>query len=731
MSETCRIHGTVEKITFYNPANGFAVIELNTGDEMVSVVGTLFDVHGGEELNLTGAFEEHASFGRQFKATSVEHCLPTTAAAILNYLSTGGVKGIGPALARKMIDRFGAKTLDVLEKEPVRLTAIRGISREKALAFQAAYTKQIGVRELIAFASQYGLSSDESLKIYHAFGPGSIVQMKEDPYALCGDELPLSFERVDDIAAQMGFSADFASRLYCGIEFVLRHNLANGHTCLPWDKLSDVSSHLLGQPSEMVNEAIAAMVSAKRLHCYEANTRFLFLPDYYEAECDAARRIRLLLASKGVKLSSMDKKIADVEKELSIRFEQRQLDAIRAVADTGLLVLTGGPGTGKTTTLNAIIRVFEGAGLKVQLTAPTGRAAKRMSEVTGHEAKTVHRLLEAAFDERGRSVFARNAHNPLPVDLLIVDEVSMIDSILFDRLLQALAFGCRLILVGDADQLPSVGPGNVLRDLMASGCVPTVELKTVFRQAMQSAIIKNAHCVNRGEMPDLSVRDSDFFFIPVEGPRNVAATVEDLVSRRLPEAYGYSSVSDIQVLSPSRKKETGTIALNTALQALLNPDGKNKREMTLPSRVFRQGDKVMQIRNNYDIVWSRGDETGSGVFNGDIGELLTIDVSQGVFTVQFEDRLATYSVENIDQLELAYAITVHKSQGSEYPCVVLPISDMPPQLCYRNLLYTALTRARDLLVVVGSREKLAQMVANDRRVKRYSMLSQMLREECR
>ena len=732
MGQTCEIRGTVEKITFYNAVNGFAVIELKSGDESIPVVGTLFDVRVGEDLRLTGNYEEHASFGRQFKAASMERCPPETAAAMLRYLSSGGIKGIGPTLARKLIDRFGAQTLEVIEKEPLRLTAIRGISRDKALAFQAVYLKQIGVRELISYASQYGVSSDEAMKIYRALGPGSIVKMKENPYVLCSDCLPFSFQRVDDMASQMGFAPDFGQRLFSGIAFVLRHNLSNGHTCLPWDKLVEVSARLLSQETDAVDRALTDAVASHRLDCFEtADKRYVFLPEYYEAESDAARRLRLLLFAKGVKLSSMDKKIAAVEKELSLTFEERQLEAIRAVADTGLLVLTGGPGTGKTTTLNAVIRVFESVGLKVGLTAPTGRAAKRMSEVTGHEAKTIHRLLEASFDESGRSIFAYNVHNPLPVDLLIVDEVSMIDSILFDRLLQALPFGCRLILVGDADQLPSVGAGNVLRDLMESGCVPTVELKTVFRQAMQSAIIQSAHSVNRGEMPDLTTRDSDFFFLSVESPHRVADTVEQLVTKRLPEAYGYSPLTDIQVLSPSRKMEVGTASLNARLQAALNPPDKGKREMVFPSGLLRPGDKVMQIRNNYDILWEQGDESGSGVFNGDVGELASIEPSAGLFTVRYEDRVATYAAEDADQLELAYAITVHKSQGSEYPCVVLPISDMPPQLCYRNLLYTALTRARDLLVVVGSKERLAQMIANDRRVKRYSMLALMLREESR
>ena len=733
MSEMTELRGTVDRITFYNAVNGFAVIELNTGKELLPAVGTMFDIHGGEEVRLFGSFDVHATFGKQFKVTSVERCPPTTAAAILRYLSGGGIKGIGPALAKKITDRFGVQSLDILENDPLRLTAIKGISKEKALSFQASYLRQIGVRELMVYLSQFDITPDEALKVYRVFGPGSIERVKANPYSLCCEELPFSFDRADRIASEMGFGQDFGFRMYCGIEFVLRHNLSNGHTCIPKDKLVRVSSQLLSMEEDRIGAAIEDMLASGRLCRYGAQGKeYLFLPNYFQAEQSAVQRIRTLLSGAGIRLSSMDEKIRAVEDELSISFEPRQLEAIRAVADTGFLVLTGGPGTGKTTTLNAIIRVFESAGLTVFLTAPTGRAAKRMSEVTGYEAKTVHRLLEAELDENGRSVFCRNLHNPLACDLLIVDEVSMIDAFLFDRLLQALPLGCRLILVGDADQLPSVGAGNVLHDLMESGCVPTVELNTVFRQAMQSTIVTNAHKINVGQLPDLSLRDSDFFFLPCDDPRQVAQKVEELVTVRLPKAYGYSPVSDIQVLCPSRKNEAGTMALNRRLHAILNPAEKGKRELVFPAFVLREGDKVMQMRNNYDIEWDRDDGTsGVGVFNGDVGELEKVDLSLGLFTVRFDDRVAVYPADAADQLELAYSVTVHKSQGSEYPCVVLPISDMPPQLRYRNLLYTAVTRARNLLVVVGSRRVLAQMVENDRRVKRYTMLKEMLKEACR
>lgn len=732
MNGCTELTGTVEKITFYNSTNGFAVIELNTGDELTTAVGTMFDVRAGEEVRLFGRFDVHATFGPQFKVEQMEHCAPSSLAAMLRYLSGGGIKGIGPALARRIVERFGVKSLEIIEADPLRLTEIRGISKEKALGFQKEYLKQIGVRELVVYLSQYDIPADEALKIYRVLGPASLDTVKSNPYALCCEELPFAFEQVDEMASNMGFERDFRFRIFCGIEYVLRHNLSNGHVCLPRDKLEPLAAQLLGAETDDVHGAVSEMLGAGRLSVYESGTReFLYLPDYYQAESYAAQRIQMILSSRPLVVPDMEKKIAAVEKEMAVRFESKQLEAIHAVADAGLLILTGGPGTGKTTTLNAVIRVFESAGLKALLAAPTGRAAKRMSEVTGCEAKTVHRLLEAEFDANGRSVFCRNQHKPIECDLLIVDEVSMIDSLLFAHLLQALPLGCRLILVGDADQLPSVGAGNVLHDMIDSGCVPTVALKTIFRQSMRSAIVTNAHKINAGEMPDLDVRDSDFFFLNCEDPNAVSDKVLELVTERLPHAYGYSPVADIQVLAPSRKREAGTAALNNRMQAALNPKSRDRHEMVFPSFVLREGDKVMQIRNNYDIEWDRDDGTGGvGVFNGDVGMLEKVDLSLGIFTVRFDDRVAVYPVEFADQLDLAYAVTVHKSQGSEYPCVVLPVSDMPAPLRYRNLLYTAVTRARSLLVVVGSRRVLASMVENDRRVRRYTRMGEMVKELC-
>lgn len=730
MNKPTELTGIVEKITFYNSANGFAVIELNTGDELITAVGSMYDVRVGENLRLFGAFDHHATFGPQFKVKQLEHCAPTTQAAMLRYLSGGGVKGIGPALARRIIERFGDRAMEIIESDPLSLTVIRGISKEKALSFQKEYLKQIGVRELMVYLSRFEISADEALKAYRVLGPSSLEKIKANPYFLCREGLPFSFERVDAIAESLGFETDFSFRVYCGIEYVLRHNLSNGHVCVPLDKLVQISAKLLSVELEGVSTAISEMLGSGRLISYIHDDReFLYLPEYFRAESYVAQRIKMILNSRPLAVKDMEKKIAEAEKSLSIKFENNQLNAIKAVADTGILILTGGPGTGKTTTLNAVIRVFESAGLKVMLAAPTGRAAKRMTEVTGCEAKTVHRLLEAEFDEDGRSVFCRNQHRPIECDLLIVDEMSMIDLFLFSNLMNALPLGCRLLLVGDLDQLPSVGAGNVLRDMIDSGSIPTVALKTVFRQAMQSAIVTNAHKINAGELPDLAVRDSDFFFLSCDNAGEVSDKIVELVTERLPKAYGYSASSDIQVLAPSRKMEAGTVAINNRLQATLNPRSKEKRELAFASFVLREGDKVMQIRNNYDIEWDRDDGTdGKGVFNGDVGILEKVDLPLGIFTVRYDDRVAVYPVEFADQLELAYAVTVHKAQGSEYPCVVMPISDMPSQLRYRNLLYTAVTRARSLLVVVGSRRMLASMVENDRRIKRYTMLNEMLKE---
>ena len=728
MREQIKLTGTIEKITYKNPSGSFTVAELNDGERLVTVVGSLGGAGVGETVNLTGAYDDHPTFGLQFRAEQCERCMPSTAASILKYLSFGGIKGVGPATAMRIVSRFGDDTLNIIEKTPERLAEIKGISLSKAMSISEEYLKQFGVRELMVYLSQFGVSPDESLQLFKLLGASALDKIKLNPYYLCSDDMGFTFERADGIARAMGYGDDFQCRIMCGAEYVLRHNVLNGHTCLPFDKAVGVAAELLGASIEAVAETCEKMIEQSRLVSDELNgKRFLFLPYQYKAEKYISDRIKVMLHSPPPAAIDIKRSVARIEKELQIKFGELQYKAIEAAVTRGVLILTGGPGTGKTTTLNAIIRLMETAGLTILLAAPTGRAAKRMTEVTGYEAKTVHRLLEVEWDDSHRPVFSRNERNPLDCHVLRVDEMSMVDSVMFESLLRAVPFGCRLILVGDSDQLPSVGAGNVLHDLIDSHEVPTVALTEIFRQAMQSAIVTNSHLILEGKTPDLTRRDSDFFFLRCNNPHTVAQTVCGLATERLPKAYGFDSLEQIQILCPSRKREAGTFAVNNAMQELLNPRGDGKAEINFGSYVLREGDKVMQIKNNYDIMWDKDDGTdGTGVFNGDVGILESIDRRSDTMLVRFDDRVASYMIECADQLELAYAVTVHKSQGSEYDCVVMPVSDMPPQLRYRNLLYTGITRAKKLLVLVGSEQTVKEMTENVKRTRRYTALRSFL-----
>ncbi len=729
MSEE-RLAGTVEYITFHNEQNGFTVLELSTDDELITVVGTFPMVSVGEELILVGTYDVHPSFGRQFKAAMCERKMPSTAAAILRYLSEGGIKGIGPATAKKIVERFGEDSLEVIEKEPHRLTAIKGITAHRARQISDEFMKQFGMREVMLFLAQYGFDSEQSLAVYKLFGPAAVDRLKANPFFLCNDELYFNFEQVDAMALELGFDKDFSFRIYGGIEYVLRHNLQNGHTCIPMDKLSELSAALLDIKPEKISSTIEYMCGSNRLFMSETGDRvFAYLPYMYRAESYCAKRVLELSRSSFKSRIDIEKELANIESNLGIEYQSLQKEAIRNAMTRGIMVLTGGPGTGKTTTLNGIIRLFEKQNMKLCLAAPTGRAAKRVTEVTGNEAKTIHRLLEVEWGPGHRPVFMRNERNPLDCDAVIVDELSMVDITLFESLLAAMPFGSRLIMVGDSDQLPSVGAGNVLGDIIDSGCVPVVELTEIFRQAMKSAIITNAHKIVKGEEPDLSRKDADFFYLARQNSRDGADTVCDLYCRRLPEAYDFLSDGDIQVLCPSRKREMGTININNLIQQRVNPPMAGKREMKQKGFVLREGDRVMQIKNNYDIMWDRADGSdGTGVFNGDVGILKSVDIKSDRIIVCFDDKNAYYTFDDAEQLELAYAVTVHKSQGSEFDCVILPVFDTPPQLKYRNLLYTAVTRAKKLLVLVGSADAVNQMVHNDKRTKRYTGLKTMITE---
>lgn len=722
------INGTVEHITYHNTENGFTVLKLKTDDDILTVVGTMPFVRTGDVLNVTGSFGVHATFGRQFKATAFEKEMPSNSAAILRYLSSGAVKGIGPITAGKLVELFGEETLNVIENDHIQLTRIKGISKEKAENIRDEYIKQFGMRDLLMLLSRFKVSPEQSLKVYKALGKNSEEIIKDNPYVLCTDTVGFAFEKAEEIAEYYNVSKENTNRIEAGIIYVLRANISNGHTCLPKDKLLQVSANLLDTDVKTVEDSYYALVDSFNLFEKELDENiFVFLPDYYNAERYIAAR--LCAANKNVShlLPLSDLEVDYVQNKLSVKFELNQRRAILSAVENGALVLTGGPGTGKTTILNAIIKILESRGLSIALAAPTGRAAKRMMQLTGYEAKTIHRLLEATKSNEEKTYFARNESNPLSCDVLIIDEMSMVDTLLFESILRALPLSARIILVGDSDQLPSVGAGNVLLDIIESDILPSIKLQKVFRQAEQSAIVVNAHRIINKKQIDLTTRpDSDFFFLERKSSDNALKTTLDLCLDRLPKAYGFSPFDDIQVLCPSKKGELGGLNLNTVLQRQLNPGEPGQAKVYSKGTYFTVGDKVMQIKNNYDIEWTSKTESGFGVFNGDIGIIESINAASETLVVCFDDKRAEYTKENILELELAYAITVHKSQGSEFDCVILPILDVPSKLKYTNLIYTAVTRAKKLLVIVGRSDILYQMVENDRKTKRFTFLKEFI-----
>ena len=727
--EKIRISGVVSHVTFTNKENGFTVLELESGDELVTAVGVMPELNAGELLELSGYWDFHASFGRQFKVEMCERRMPASAGDILRYLSSGGVKGIGPKTAVKVVEKFGEETFEVLENEPERLAQIKGISLEKAKEISADFKKQFAVREIMIALERYGMTTAECVAAFRVFGVRASDIITRNPYALCSEGVGFSFSRAETVAQALPSPPDKGYRLQAGVLHVMSHNLSNGHTCIPRDKLFAPCAELLSTNDDTVDITIDELVGSGRLVSRDINGReFLFLPYIYKAEKNAAEHIKQLLKFPPAGRPAPEKEVDRLEKQTGIKYGKRQREAIITAVEKGMLILTGGPGTGKTTTLNGILRFFEEDGLKVALAAPTGRAAKRMSEVTGRNAKTIHRLLEVEWDKNDRPQFSRNARNPLEANAVILDELSMVDITLFSSFLEALPIGCRLIMVGDSDQLPPVGAGNVLHDLISSGEIPVVELKEVFRQAMKSLIVENAHRIVKGDAPILNVSDKDFFFIQNESPFLAAKTVTDLCTARLPKAYGYSPLDNIQVICPSRMGDSGTYNLNRMLQSALNPQDAAKAEITVAGTVFREGDKVMQTRNNYNIEWTSSDSEGTGIFNGDIGMLRKIDMRTRTVDIIFDDRKAVFPFESLQELELAYAVTVHKSQGNEFDVVVMPGAGVPPRLAYRNLLYTGVTRAKKMLVLVGSKRQVCAMAANDKKARRYSALEHFLKE---
>ena len=720
------LQGAVSAVVYQNYENGYAVLRLNLGGgQTVTVVGTIPLPVVGEKLMVTGKWGNHASYGRQFEAEFLERLMPQTSMEILNYLSSRVIKGIGPRMAARIVERFGAETLTVMEREPERLAEVAGISREKARSIGEEFRLQVGMRQIMEFFALHHLPAELAVRTYKRYGDSTMELLYDDPYLLMDEELEAEFGAVDRFAIELGVAGDDPRRVEAGVQFELTYNLSGGHSFLPEDKLIAATARLLTVEEDTVKQAVERLLEADRLSRDKlAGITVIYLPQLYEAETESVRRLLEFAGNTFPEPKNLDKLIRSIAKDSGIDYSAQQLQAIREAATSGLLLITGGPGTGKTTILNGILELLGRMQLRCLLAAPTGRAAKRLSEVTGDDASTIHRLLEAGIDSAtGKMFFARDEENPLKCDAVIVDEMSMVDIQLLHSLLQAIPQGKRLILVGDPDQLPPVGPGFPFGDMLRSGCLPSVRLTEIFRQAQQSLIVMNAHRVNQGEMPDLKCVTSDFFFMRRNNEESVCSLVRDLCATRLPQNMGIPS-DQIQVLSPTRKGAVGTVNLNRLLQAALNPPGPDKKERTFGDYLFREGDRVMQIRNNYDILWKKTDASmvGAGIFNGDVGIIQSIDTGTETLSVLFDDKVAEYDFTQLNELEPAYAMTVHKSQGSEYRAVVLTAWNGSPYLLSRSILYTAITRARELLVIVGKEETVGIMVENAKKNRRYSGL---------
>ena len=724
-----QIEGTVEDIIYENPDNGYVVFEVSGGGVITVVCGIVGELHAGVSVVCRGKYENHATYGRQFHAQECETDMPKDLEAVYAFLASKSLPYIGAKTAEKILDKFGVKSLDVIANDPAQLTEIPGITAEKADRIQQEFKRMFGMRELIAYLAQFEISPRRAMEVFRAFGPGAMQAISNNPYLLCGEPLQLDFRHADSIAQYYHMEGDCAQRLEAALLRTLRHNANNGHTCLPRAQLIETASNFIHQPPEKLNDALSRCLEEEELSAKTFDgTEYIYLPDLLAAEQDIAHRLAILTRRGKQTVRDLDKSIQVLELTQGFAYAPLQREAIRKAMTENCLVLTGGPGTGKTTTVNAILQLLEHQAERVALCAPTGRAAKRLSELTGRKASTIHRLLEVDYTG-GVVSFIHNDKNLLKCDVVILDEMSMVDVRLFQSLITALRYSCRIIMVGDSDQLPSVGPGNILGEIIRSGLVPTVCLNEIFRQAAQSLIVENAHHIISNEPLKKGGKSDDFFFLEADG-ETAQKLVCDLVTTRLPRSYGFDPIRDIQVLCPTKLGPTGTQALNVELQNLLNPPQKGKPQLQSASRVFRVGDKVMQVRNNYEIIWQRiGGEQGVGAYNGDIGIVESINMRDRSMTVRMDDRRLLYPAENLNELEIAYAITVHKSQGSEFPAVILPVAQVPPRLCYRNLFYTGVTRARRLCIVAGRRDVVNRMMSNVRQNLRYSGLCELLREE--
>lgn len=726
--------GSIEHVIYANEENGYAICDLGTeAGDLVTLTGIMPYIGEGDSVTVYGKWVHNPKYGRQFRVESCERRMPADSASMLRYLSSGAIKGIGPKIAQRIVEEFGDETFEVIEHHPEWLASIQGISRKKALEIGADFTEKAGIRSAMMFFREY-FGAAATVRIYKRFGGNAVEMAKKNPYVLCEEIDGIGFERADRMAQSLGIAADSADRVASGVCYLLNSNAqGNGHVCLPRDKAEAGAAKLLGVDADCVRTAVDALLAKGRIHAERfGQTEYLYDRKQHETEQYIATKLLLLdRVAPAMETANIGAFIAREQAETGVQYAELQRKAIANALESGVMLLTGGPGTGKTTVVRALLHIFSSMGLKIALAAPTGRAAKRLSESTSCEARTLHRLLEYGGEESGgRGRFMRDESNLLEENVLIVDEASMVDNLLMGALLRAVKPGARLILIGDADQLPSVGAGNVLRDLIDSSRFATVRLTEIFRQAQKSLIVTNAHAINHGEMPRLDVKNNDFFFLPRAEDADIAATVAQLCGTRLPRTYGAMAVTGTQVIVPSRKGEAGTEHLNVVLQATLNPPSPDKREYPFREYTYREGDRVMQVRNNYDLAWKRDNGIeGAGIFNGDIGTIEEIDRSDGTMRIRFDDRTVTYELSLLEDLEPAYAVTVHKSQGCEYPIVILPLGNVPPMLRSRSLLYTAVTRAQCIAILVGREDVLHGMVVNNRQTMRYTGLCRRLKEQ--
>jgi len=723
-----KLEGTIENIVYTNPANGYTVCDMSSQGELITVIGYMPDSAVGEHIVAHGEWVSHPEYGDQFKAEYTEKAAPTEESDIARYLASGIFSGIGKVTAERIVEMFGSDTFNIIETEPDKLKSVKGMTPKKAQHLHDKYIEQIGVKEIITFLQKFGISTNFAVKVYKRFAEHSVKAVKDNPYVLADEIDGITFETADGIAQKLGVEKNSMLRIKAGIKYTLaKAAMSSGHTFLPRYYVVSRTAHLLGVSEEETENALTFCLE-EQITTLENMGEFdgIYLQSYFDAESETAKRLSMLVATEFEdELKGIDQLIAEIEEESEISLAPAQMSAVKNSVKASALVITGGPGTGKTTIIKSIIKLMEKLEKKVLLAAPTGRAAKRMSELCGMEAKTIHRLLEMGYNDKDLTQqFFRNADNPLDCDVVIIDEMSMVDIMLMNSLLKAIPLGTRLIMVGDSDQLPSVGAGNVLRDIIDSDVVYTAKLTEIFRQAEESMIVINAHKINNGGQPILNGKDSDFYFVHRNDASSLCDTIADLCLERLPKAYGINSISQIQVITPQRKSPIGVFNLNLVLQKVLNPASPEKPEKAMRYITYRIGDKVMQIKNSYHMQWTRIDdgEEGMGVFNGDVGFITDVNHRESEITVTFDDKEVIYDFGRLDELELAYAITVHKSQGSEFDVVVMPMFEVHPLLMMRNLLYTAVTRARTLVVLVGQEEILQKFIQNTNEQQRFSGL---------